>query len=917
MATPLLQTKLYIPPPRPDLVPRPRLIERLNAGLHRKLTLISAPAGFGKTTLLSEWIHRRDAQAPPLQVAWLSLDEGDNDLTRFLAYLLSALQAGLHTAGQTIDEGALRGLLATLQSPNPIDHELVLTLLLNELAGRPERVVLVLDDYHAIDDASPGSAAIDQALAFLLRHLSPPPGGLHLVIASRTDPTLPLSRLRARGQLTELRTADLRFRGEEIDLFFQHVVGLPLSPDEARTLEGRTEGWITGLQLAGLALQSLVRQTTSTEGPEQQERVASFVRSFGGSHRYVIDYLVDEVFDQLVPETQEFLLQTSVLDRLTADLCDWVTGEENSQSLLEQLEAANLFLIPLDGERRWYRYHHLFAELLRQRLRQAQPDAAPSLHSRASEWYAAHDFPLDAVQHAFASGDLDQAANRIEGAGLTLIGQGAFTTVRTWIEALPADLVRRRPYLSVYHAWTSSFTHQLDAIEPFLQQARGALCLQGSLPDDAGVAAEIQGHVATLRAWNARRRRDNARAIALLTEAAGCLDRGDPFVRTFAALNLGLAYLDDGALNQAARSLREAAAQGEAAGNELAVLTATSYLGAVLILQGRLHEAARLCRQAIQDHLARHGKPHPTCCLIYLRLAWVLAEWNDIDGFYANLSQAVLLAHQIRYDAVVKSGSLSMAWEKELLAGQGRVVELADDVAAIVKQVAADASSAGGAPVAGAVPDLESQNTEAYLADDAYFEIWPGYSDHARARDLAQAGRQQEALDLLAQVYHAAQRVEGIGQMIEARSSQALIYQSQGRIELALEAIKDALDLSESEGYVRTYVDRDAPMEKLLRRAADRGIKPGYTAKLLAAFRAAPPGKGRTPSQHPALVEPLSPRELEVLRLVAQGLSNREIAERLYLALSTIKGYNRTIYGKLQVQRRTEAVARARELGLL
>jgi LuxR family maltose regulon positive regulatory protein len=925
MAVPLLQTKLYIPPPRPELISRPRLIERLNAGLSCKLTLISAPAGFGKTTLLSEWIKEYgvrsrkrtgatartpDSLLPPTvdrtpSCAWLSLDAGDNDLVRFLSYLIAALQTIKPGIGQPI-----QGLLQSPDAHRPeSEFESVLALLVNEIAGWTQgtgahgRSVLVLDDYHAIE--TPG---VDRALAFLLEHLPPPPGGLHLVLASRTDPTLPLSRLRARGQLAELRTADLRFTGDEIAAFFGRVVPLSPSPDDVRTLEERTEGWITGLQLAALAMQGL----------DRQDQVARFVQSFGGSHRYVIDYLVDEVLDQQPPEVLEWLLQTSILDRLIAPLCNAVVGREDSQALLERLDAANLFLIPLDGERRWYRYHHLFVELLRQRLHQTRPGQAPTLHRRAGIWYASHGYPLEAVQHALVGGDLEQAADRIEAAGLTLIGQGAFTTVRNWIETLPADLVRERPHLCVYHAWTSSFTHRLEAIEPFLQQA------QRALPADETKARDVRGHIATLRAWNARRRRDNALAIDLLTEAADWLDdapagpQGTPFVRTFAALNLGLAYLDDGSLVNAAHALRKAASQGEAAGNDLAALTATSYLAAVLILQGRLHEAARLCKQTIQNQLARHGKPHPTCCLIYLRLAWVLAEWNDVDGFYAHLSQAVLLADQIRYDAVVKAGSLSMAWEKQILAEQGRMVEISDDVAEIVERVMA-AERTIDAAAADVVSELESRNTAVYLADDAYFEIWPGYSEHSRARQLAEKGREQEALDLYARICQAAQQVQGIGQMIEARSSQALIHQSQGDLERALEALAEALCLSEPEGYVRTYADRGEPMAQLLSKAAARGIRPDYTAKLLAAFEGGTTIDNRRPTtgQQASLVEPLSPRELEVLRLVAQGLSNHEICERLFLALSTVKGHNRNIYGKLQVTSRTQAVARARELGLL
>ena len=905
MATPLLKTKLYIPPPRPGLVSRPHLIERLNAGTRSgcKLALISAPAGFGKTTLLSEWIAGCD---PRTRFTWLSLDKGDNDPTHFLAYLVVALQ--------TIDSNVGQGLLAALQSPGMVNVEAILTTLINAIAEFPDNLVLVLDDYHVIE-----SQAVDKALTFLLEHLPP---RVHLVIASRTDPTLPLSRLRARGQLTELRAADLRFTTGEATAFLQQTVRLPISTEDVRALEDRTEGWITGLQLAAVAMQ----------GIEQCDQISDFIHSFGGSHRYVIDYLVDEVLDRQTPQVQAFLLQTSILDRLTAPLCNAVTGREDSQAILERLEGANLFLLPLDGERRWYRYHHLFADLLWQRLRQTQPAQVPILHCRASEWYPRHGFQSEAVHHALAGGDFERAADLIEANGLRLIGRGAFTTVQKWIARLPKGLVQKRPYLCVYHAWASNFAHQLDAIEPFLQDTQHALRAQG-LPADGAVARDLHGHIAALRAWDARRRRDNSLAIEILREAADCLGDGNPWVRTFADLNLGLAYLDDGELVKAASALHKAVAQGCASENELASLMATSHLAAVLILQGRLHEAAKLCRRTLGDQLARHGKPPPACCMIYLRLSWVLAEWNDVDGFFAHLSQGVILANQMGYDSVVKAGSRAMAWEKQLLAEQGTVIEFSEEVAEIIDRALAietDASSpphssAGDAPV---VSTVEAQNTEVYLADDAYFEVWPGYSDHARAKKLAEQGKEEEALDLLARIYVSAQAVKGIGLMIEARSAEALIYQAQDDVDRALDALGDALALGEPEGYIRTFADRGAPMAQLLHHAAARGMMPDYTAKLLAAFEGATTDRSTSQTTESAslssvvrrpspLAEPLSKRELEILQLIAQGLSNREIGERLFLALSTVKGHNRNIYGKLQVQRRTEAVARARELGLL
>jgi LuxR family maltose regulon positive regulatory protein len=883
MSGELLRTKLFVPKLRPFLVPRPYLINQLNQGIQQgcKLTLISAPAGFGKTTLLSAWIAQTDQP-----VAWLSLDESDSDLTRFLTYFITALQTTKSNIGQ--------GALVALKSPGTVNIETVLTTLLNDITESPDEVTLILDDYHVIE-----SPPIDKAIIFLLDHL---PSTMHLVIAGRIDPSFPLSRLRVRRQITEIRANDLRFTLDEATVFLNQIMGFSFSAQDVAALEARTEGWIAGLQLAALSMQ----KSNDTQG---------FVRSFTGSNRYILDYLGEEVFFRQPPTVQDFLLQTSLLDRLTGALCDAVTGSRNGENMLECLERDNLFVVPLDNERYWYRYHHLFADMLRRRLHQAQPDLIPRLHCRAGAWYKRHDFLFEAVHHALSGGNFEMAADLIEDEGLRLIGQGAFITVQKWINMLPGSFVKKRPYLSVYHAWASNFTHQLDSIDSYLQDAQHALQAL-DLPADDNTIKDINGHIATLQAWNARRQRNNPLAIDLLQNAADCLSDGSPFVRTFSELNLGLAYMDGGELVKSAAAFRNAITQGRASENELAGLMATSHLAAVLILQGRLHEAASLCRTTIQEQLTRHEKPPPTLCMIYLRLSWVLAEWNDVDGYFENLSQGVILADQIGFDSVVTAGSISLVWEQQLLAEQGAVIELSEDVAAITDRALSNETDANGAPHSSEedtnLATIENQHIEVYLADDSYFEIWPGYSDIAQARKLAEEGREDEALALLKQIYESAQAVEGIGLMIEARSSASLIHQSQGEINRALDALSDALDLGEPRGYIRTFVDRDAPMARLLSEAAARGIMPAYTSKLLAAFDASDQGKPSALSQ--PLIEPLSPREFEILQLIVQGLSNREIGERLFIALSTVKGHNQNIFGKLQVKRRTEAVARAREL---
>ena len=440
-----LATKLYIPPPRPKVVLRPRLIERLNEGLSagRKLTLISASAGFGKTTLVSEWVAGCDAR-PKVRVAWLSLDEGDNDPTRFLTYLVAALQ--------TIAANIGEGVLGVLQSPQPPPTESILTALLNEITTIPDHFILVLDDYHVID-----SKPVDHALTFLLEHLPPQ---MHLVIATREDPHLPLARLRARGQLTELRAADLRFTPSEAAEFLNQVMGLNLSAEDIAALETRTEGWIAGLQLAALSMQG-------------NKDVSGFIREFAGDHRYIVDYLVEEVLQSQPEPIRRFLLQTAILDRLNGSLCDAVTGKEEGNARLEALQRGNFFVIPLDDKRNWYRYHHLFADVLRMHLMAEQPDQVSALHRRASEWYEHNGSTDDAIRHALAAEDFERAANLVELAvpAMRRSRQGATVTELGWLKALPDELVRFRPVLSVDYAFALFGGGELEAVEARLRDA--------------------------------------------------------------------------------------------------------------------------------------------------------------------------------------------------------------------------------------------------------------------------------------------------------------------------------------------------------------------------------------------------------------------------------------------------------------
>src|SRR5438874_873562 len=440
MPTPILATKLYLPPLRPNVVSRPRLLERLNEGLHRKLTLIAAPAGFGKTTLVSEWVAF--IERARTRTAWLSLDEGDNDPARFLAYLIAALQTIAATIGD--------GVLGVLQSPQPPPTEAILTALLNEITTLPDNFVLVLDDYHVID-AKP----VDMALTYLVEHLPPQ---MHLVIATREDPQLPLARLRARSHLTELRAADLRFTASEAAAFLNQVMGLSLSAADIAALEDHTEGWIAGLQLAALSMQG-------------HHDVAAFIRAFAGDHRYIVDYLVEEVLQRQPEPVRRFLLQTSILDRLSGPLCDAVTGQREGNARLEALERGNFFVVPLDDTRHWYRYHHLFAEVLSAQLLAEQPDQVATLHRRASAWYEQHGSTVDAIRHALAAFDFGRAADLVELAVPAMRQSRQEATVLGWLKALPDELIRSRPLLSAAYAQTLLVSGQLEGVEARLSDA--------------------------------------------------------------------------------------------------------------------------------------------------------------------------------------------------------------------------------------------------------------------------------------------------------------------------------------------------------------------------------------------------------------------------------------------------------------
>ncbi|MCB0194159.1 MAG: tetratricopeptide repeat protein [Anaerolineae bacterium] len=965
MSTPILATKLYIPQPRPNLVRRPRLVERLNACLHHLscVTVISAPAGFGKTTLVSEWIHQNTENQEntlhhssliihPSQVAWLSLDAGDNDATRFLSYLIAALQTLEPTIGQTV--------LAALQSPQPLSIESLLTTLLNDIATIPNNFVLVLDDYHVIE-----TKVIDQALTFLLEH---PPPCMHLVIATREDPNLPLARLRVRGQLTELRAADLRFTPAEAAGFLNQAMGLNLSAKDVAALESRTEGWIAGLQLAAISMQS-------------HQDTAGFIKSFTGSHRFVMDYLIEEVLHRQSESVQTFLLCTSILERLCGPLCeavvgrleagDWRLGGEGQaaehlqgQDVLTYLEQANLFVIPLDNERRWYRYHHLFADLLRQQLRQKPPllsslalgsgeaDQSPEgnipakLHLRASRWYEQNGLLSEAIHHALAAEDFERTATLLELIWPTMSGSFQSAIWLRWAEPLPDSVVRVRPVLSMAYGWALLDLGQLEAGELRLQDVERWL---GNSPEpppidmmvvvDEAQFRTLPGSLATARSYMAHAYGDVRGSVRYARQALDLSPEDDLIRRGQAASLLALAHWAGGELEDAYRVLDEAMASFRAVGQLVFAISGTYGLADIKLTQGRFREAVNLYQQTIHLVEEQNDVAIPGTADLYLGLGDLYRERGDLAEAEAYLAKS---------EALGEPAALP-DWPCRFRLGQSRLRMAQGDLSEALTLLEAAERRYFRSPVPEVRP-LAAQKVRLWLALDRLPEatVWVqkrGLTtdddlsylrefEHlalARVR-IAEHRRSQvkqtivEALHLLERLLRAAEMGDRWGSVIEILTQQALAHQAHGDLPAALAALERALMLAEPEEYVRLFVDEGDLLAELLTKMKNKqGKLKAYIQKLLTAFGlpqdvqpAAPPGPDKPLAPQPQpLIEPLSERELEVLYLIAHGLSNREISERLVLALSTVKGHNRVIFGKLQVQRRTEAVARARELGLL
>jgi len=914
----LLATKLNVPGPGPDLVPRPRLAQRLDEGRGRGLVLVCAPAGYGKTVLLADWVRRGR-----LSAAWLSLDAGDNDPARFWRHTAAALNR--------MRPGLSEKMNPLLGSPPPPSFEPLVTTLINEVADWPdagEALLLVLDDYHLIS-----SPLVHDSLGFLLEHRPPV---LHLALASRSDPPLALARLRASGQLVELRAAELRFTPEEAGALLEQVAAAPgaARPDAplpapvAAALASRTEGWAAGLQLAGLSLRG-------------QNDAAGFVAAFTGSHRYVLDYLTEEVLERQPVRVREFLVETSVLERLSGGLCDAVTGRPDGQVLLEQAERAGLFVVPLDDVRGWWRYHHLFADLLRVRLVREQPGKVSGLHHNAAAWYAEHGLADDAIRHAVAAGEMTWAARLIERHFDAVFQQGESATIQRWISALPAALARSSPRLPLAQAWMALIDGDVEAVGAPLDAAERAFVgaaaepFEPSVGQAASLLANVPAAIGLARAYLAGLNGDAEGTATSASRALAALSGGERVLHSVGLWMLAIADWVSGRLDDAERGLAAGVAGWRVAGQRPWAAWECHDLARVRRAQGRL-DSARAAYQQVLEITAPPGQAAmPAAGIGYAGMAEVAYQRNELDTAHRLVTEGIPLCRQLNWTQPLAAALVTLAWIRQASGDPGG----ARKAMAEAEQIAPDPAITGllnPVPVQrarlllaqGDLGQAGRWTREAGLAasDEPDFAREPGHL--VLARVLLTQDRAGPALMLLGRLHAAAAAQDRVGSLIEIGALRALALAAGGEPDRAVDTLADTLTLADAQGYVRVFADEGPPMAALLARlvAAQRsggaaaGVPLGCLARLQRALSArdiAPDAGRGGMTAVPGLVEQLTSRELEVLEMLAAGRTNRAIARQLVVTLDTVKKHVSHVLGKLGAANRTEAVARARELSLI
>lgn len=871
----LLTTKLFFPPSRSELVRRPRLIERLQQGLKGPLTLISAPAGFGKTTLISEWHSGLGSRFP---VAWLSLSADDNDPARFLQYLIAALG--------NLQQGMGDEIQPLLQTSEPPNIGAVLTLLINQLSKLNQDAVLVLDDFHWIELPD-----INNLLIFLLEHLPP---RLHLVMLTRADPALPLARLRAHGQLTEIRAEHLRFGVEECRQFLNQIMGLNLTLEHINALEKRTEGWAAGLQLAALSMQG-------------NDDLDGFISAFTGNNHYIVDYLAEEVLNRQPESLREFLLKTSILARLTGPLCNALTGGENGSGILAGLNRANLFVVPLDNNQTWFRYHPLFADLLHSRLHHSYPKIINELHVKASAWFEKNGLMEEAVSHALAAEDFERAALLLDQFGPNILRQGRVATLSRWIKALPETIISQKPSLGFSLAWALYIEHKYDQAQEWIRQIEHNLSPSNE-PAHRGEIALWHGIIA-------RRNAEYDQSRHFLQQALEVLPAENSVLRARAWVFLGLYYLETD-IRKAKDAFFHAASLADSE-NNTEILVILYFLSWIQVLQGELNQASSTTKQALQ--IAEKMHHWPVTGYAYLATGELFCERNELvtaeehmekaaelarlGGHTDNLMMAILDACKIQrangnwtkaqtlISEVWELAKPSVFWFKVqvlneqicLFLTQGQV----DAAAGFLKQIQDDSQKRS------AIPKIQ----EAIIQTRVRVAL----------NDKRGILKELEAL---------AEQVKNMGLkrwMVQILCQQALVFDKLGRKKESIEKLRSALEIAEQENAIQPFLDEGNGILSLLRLMRKEGLATEFIARLLAAFDGQLHGKNISQPKS----EILSKREIELLGLIAEGRSNKEIANELVISIATVKRHTVNIFNKLDVKNRTEAVARGRELKLL
>ncbi len=889
---PFLTTKLYIPPPHPTLVARPRLIKRLNAGLQGKLTLITAPAGYGKTTLLSEWIPHTNRP-----IAWVSLDESDNEVEVFWTYFIAALQ--------TIQKDLGENILKVLQYPAPPSVDTLLPELINEIAASSLPIALILDDFHTIKNRR-----INNTLTYFLDNMPPQ---MHLIISSRSDPPWPIAHLRGRREMAELHAKNLRFTSEETATFLNNVMGLNLSPEKVTALENRTEGWITGLQMAALSMQG-------------REDIAGFIEAFTGSHRFILDYLMEEVLEQQSPRIQAFLLKTSILGRMTGSLCDAVLDDVNSQLILEQLEETNLFIVHLDDKRCWYRYHHLFAELLRNQLTLTHPQEISALHQRASAWLEAEGLTEETIQHAFAAKDNEQAARLIEKYAQEMLQQSKHSLLSSWIEALPHEIIQNRPWLCVYQSWTRHWAGQREGGEDSLNNA------ERTLKDAPFLSAEekriLPGYIATVRAHYALVNGEIPRVIEQSQKSLQLVPPTDYYTRSTIGVALGGAYWGKGEILNAAQAFRECASSALKGGYQQRASSALCYQGMMQVRQAKLLQAEETFQKAFELSLGPGGRRFPVSGYSLAKLGELACEWDELDKAHPLVTDAITLCTQLGHVDLIAEAYAALARVQ---------LAMRDFTGAQNTLQQADQLSQGVTLDPWAMCWLDKCRLRLWIATDKLdrairwtetsgLKLDDEFSFHhdlhhinlarvliAQITQTSSPSTFDKVSELLARLLKTAKSAGWVHKEIKILVLQALALYAMKDGKEALTALTQALTLSEPGGYIRTFINEGAPMGSLLHQALIQGIKPTYAYKLMMAFEE----DTRIHQEKSALADPLTDREIEVLRLLATPLSATEIAAKLVVSVHTVRSHTKSIYSKMGVHSRIQAVDQAKETGVL